>query len=102
MFCRRADAAEAEATASSAAEGREAVGGLVEAALPENTADNADKHCGAGDCALATPVTPHRVLCGVKNAIDASYVSSRRHLSRRVCLCQSLYVNVVSTAGGLS
>lgn len=40
---------------------------------------------GAQVVVMATPVTAHSALLGVKNAIDASYVSSRRHLSRRVC-----------------
>ena len=34
---------------------------------------------------VATPVTgAHAALVGVRNAIDASYVSCQRHLSRRV------------------
>ena len=44
----------------------------------------ADKQDLTRDTAVSTPVTLHSALVGVRNAIDASYVSCQRHLSRRV------------------
>jgi len=84
LLDRRADMAEAVMTTSSSAGVRDAVSGVVEAALPANTADNADEQDRAQESATATPITTHSALLGVKNAIDASYVSCRRRLSRRV------------------
>jgi len=45
---------------------------------------NADEQVLGKEVAVATPTTTHAALVGVKNAIDASYVSCQRHLSRRV------------------
>jgi len=83
MLChfRRADAAvaETETTVSSAA------GSQAESFLPPATTDTADQRDGVRETAVSTPVTTHSALLGVRNAIDASYVSCQRHLSRRVC-----------------
>jgi len=73
--------AEVETTATSSAVRREADGSVAEAALPSS---NVEQQGRGQETAIATPVTTHSALLGVKNAIDASYVSSRRHLSRRV------------------
>lgn len=75
--CRRADPA--EAVVLSTAEEREAGGCLVGTVVPGSTAD---QHVRARE---TIPVTTHSALRGVRNAIDASYVSCRRHLGRRVC-----------------
>jgi len=91
LLGRRADTAEPGKTTSSAAEDGDAGGGVVETGggvveggLPADTADNVEQQDIALEPAPATPVAPHSGLVGVKNAIDASYVSCRRHLSRRV------------------
>jgi len=71
---RRSEAPETETTASSVASS------VAEAVLP---ACNATRQVhGAMEAAV---VTTHGALRGVRNAIDASYVSCQRRLSRRVC-----------------
>ena len=83
MLCnfRRADTAVAETeTAVSSAAGSQA-----ESVLPTATTDTADQQDGVRETAVSMPVTTHSALLGVRNAIDASYVSCQRHLSRRVC-----------------
>ena len=58
----------------------------AESVLPAATTDNADEQDGGREAVMSMPVTTHSALLGVRNAIDASYVSCQRHLSRRVCL----------------
>jgi len=74
---------EAETATSSAAAGCRL---SVDTVLTADTAEHQDT-------SMATPVTSHMALVGVRNAIDASYVSCLRHLSRRVT--QSTTVNIV-------
>ena len=74
-------------TAASAAANR-----LAESASCTDTVGSVEQQDGAQETPVATPT--RSVLIGVKSAIEASYVSSRRHLSRRVC--QLLFYRFVS------
>jgi len=64
--------------------------------MPAHASDIVSQQGGDQRIDLTTPVTTHSALVGVRNAIDASYVSCRRHLSRRVCCTSSYALQYIS------